>query len=58
MKKKHIEVQHHHIWKLITDKRLEIGKADTELNIVDSLRKPLPEDRFKILTGHIELQWS
>ena len=57
-KTKHIEVRYHHIRELVTEKRLEIRKIDTELNIADSLTKPLPEDRFKLLTGHIGLQRS
>ena len=41
---KHIEVRYHHIRELVTEKRLEIRKIDTELNIADGLRKPVLED--------------
>jgi hypothetical protein len=54
-KTKHIKVWYHHIRELITEKRLEIRKIDTELNIADSLTKPLPEDRFKLLTRQTRL---
>ena len=40
-KKKHIEVQYHHIRELVTEKKLEIRKIDTEVNIVDCLTMPL-----------------
>ena len=52
-KMKHIETRYHHIRELITYKTLEIRKIDIELNIADSLTKPLPDDHFKILRGHM-----
>ena len=45
-KKKHIKVQFHHIRELVTEKKLEVWKIDTEVNIFDYLTKPLPEQRF------------
>ena len=47
-KTKHIEitVRCHHIWQLITDKKLEVRKIDTKVNIVDCLTKPHPDHRF------------
>ena len=44
-KTKHIEVRYHHI----TEKKLEVWKIDTEVNIVDCLTKPLPNQRFGAL---------
>ena len=48
-KTKHIEVWFHHIRELVTKKKLEVWKIDTEVNIVDCLTKPLPEQRFRAL---------
>ena len=55
-KTKHIEVRHHHIWELVTNKKLEVRKVDTEVNIADSLTKPLSNKSFNALRGHMELQ--
>ena len=41
-KMKHIEVRFHHIWELVTEKKLEVWKINTEVNIVDCMTKPLP----------------
>ena len=49
MKMKHIEVWFHHIRELVTKKKLEVRKIDTEVNIVDCLTKPLLEQRFETL---------
>ena len=46
---KHIEVGFHHILELITEKKLEVQKIDTEVNIADCLTKPLPKQRFGAL---------
>ena len=34
-KTKHIEVRYHHIQELVTEKKLEVWKIDTEVNIID-----------------------
>ena len=49
-KKKHIEVWYHHILELMTEKKLEVGKIDTKVNIVDCLTKPLPDLRGTLRT--------
>ena len=36
-KTKHIEVRYHHIWELVTNKKLEVQKVDTKVNIADNL---------------------
>ena len=56
MKTKHIEVRFHDIRELVTKKKLEVWKIDIEVNIVDSLTKPLSDQRFKALRGHTGLQ--
>ena len=48
-KTKHIEVRFHHIRELVTEKTLEVRKIDIEVNIADSLTKPLLEQRFGAL---------
>ena len=48
-KTKHIEVRFHHIRELVTEKKLEVRKIDTKVNIVDCLTKPLPDQRFGAL---------
>ena len=53
---KHIEVRYHHIRELIIDKKLDNGKVDTAVNIVDSLTKYPSDERFKVLRGHTGLQ--
>ena len=40
----------------IIDKKLEVWKVDTEVNIVDSLTKILPNQHFNALRGHMGLQ--
>ena len=55
-KTKHIEVRYHHIRDLVTDKKLEVRKVDTKVNIADRLTKPLLDQRFNRLKGHIGLQ--
>ena len=40
-KTKHIEVWYHHIRELVTEKKLEVRKIDTKVNIANSLTKPL-----------------
>ena len=53
---KHIEVRYHHIRELVTSKKLEVRKVDIEVNIVDSLIKPLLDQHFNALRGHMGLQ--
>ena len=48
-------MRYHHIRELITDKKLEVWKVDTNVNIVDSLMKPLPNHRFRVLRRQMEL---
>ena len=55
-KTKNIEVRYHHIRELITDKKLDFLKVDTEVNIADSLMKPLLEQHFGTLRGLMGLQ--
>ena len=55
-KTKHIEVRYHHIQELIIDNKLEVWKVDTEVNIVNNLRKPLPDQCFNALKRHMGLQ--
>ena len=55
-KTKHIEVRYHHIRELVIDKKLEVRKVDTEVNIADSLTKPLLDQHFNTLREHMELQ--
>ena len=52
----HIEVRYHHIRELVTNKKLEVQKVDTEVNITNSLTKTLLDQRFNALTGHMGLQ--
>ena len=52
---KHIEVRYH-IQELITDKKLDVWKVDTEVNITDSLTKPLLDQCFGTLRGQMGLQ--
>ena len=56
-KTKHIEVRYH-IQELITDKKLDVWKVDTELNIADSLTKPLSDHHFGTLRRQIGLLQS
>ena len=44
-----IELRFHKIRKLVTEKKLKVRKIDTEVNIVDCLTKPLPEQRIRAL---------
>ena len=53
---KHIEVAFHHIQELITEKKLEVQKIDTQVNIADCSTKPLPNQRFRALRTMIGLQ--
>ena len=55
-KMKRIVVRYHHILELVIDKKVDIRKVDIEVNIVDSLTKPLSDQRFKALRGHTGLQ--
>ena len=48
-KRKHIEVQFHHIQELVVGKKLEVQMINIEVNIVDCLTKPLPDHRFRTL---------
>ena len=48
-KTKHIEVRFHHIWELVTKKKPEVRKIDTEVNIVDCPTKPLLDQCFGAL---------
>ena len=57
-KTKNIEVWYRRTRELITKERLEIWKFDTELNIVNCLTKPLPDNRFKTLTVYMGIQRS
>ena len=49
---KHIEVRYHHIRELVIDKKLDVRKVDTEVNIVDSLTKPLPHQHFTAVKSY------
>ena len=55
-KTKHIEVRYHHIRELVTEKKLEVRKIDTEVNIADCLTKPLPDQRFGALRTKMGLR--
>ena len=55
-KMNHIEVRYHHIRELVTEKKLKVRKIDTEVNIVDCMTKPLPEERFKALRTSMGIQ--
>ena len=44
-----IEVWFHHIQELVTKKKLEFWKINTEVNIADCLTKPLPKQCFGAL---------
>ena len=55
-KMKHIEVRYHRIRELVTDKKLDVQKVDTEVNIADSIMKPLLDQRFGMLRGKMGLQ--
>ena len=48
-KTKHIEIRFRHIRELVTKKKLKVRKINTEVNIVDCVMKPLPEQRFGTL---------
>ena len=50
-----IEVRYHHIREFVTDKKLEVRKVDIEVNIADSLTKPLPYHRFGMLRRQMAL---
>ena len=54
VKAKHIEVQFHHIQELVTKKKLEVWKVDTEVNIVDFLTNPLREQCFRTLRNMMD----
>ena len=56
MKMKHIEIWFHHIYELVTEKKLEVRKIDTEVNIADCLTKPLPDQRFGALRTKLGLR--
>ena len=55
-KTKHIEVRFHHIRELVTEKRLEVQKIDTEVNIADFLTKPLPDQHLGALRTKLGLR--
>ena len=55
-KTKHNEVRYHHIQELIINKKLEVRKVDTEVNIANSMTKPLPDHRFGALRRRMGLQ--
>ena len=55
-KPRHIEVRYHHIWELVTDKRLELRKVDTEVNIVEDLTNPLLDKCYDTLRIYMRLQ--
>ena len=56
VKMKHIEVRFHHIRELVIEKKLEVRKIDTEVNITDCLTKPLPDQRFGALRTKLVLR--
>ena len=56
MNTKHIEVRYHQIQELVTSKKLEVQKVNTEVIIVDSLTKWLPDHRFRGLRRQMGLQ--
>ena len=43
-------------WERESEKKPEIRKIDNEMNIVDCLTKPLPEQRFRALRTTMGLQ--
>ena len=53
---KHIEVSYHHIWELVTNKKLEVWKIDTDVNIVDGLTKTLLDHLFSALRRQMGLR--
>ena len=55
-KAKHIDLRYHHIRELATNKKLEVQKVDTEVNIVDNMTKPLPYHCFRALRRQMGLQ--
>ena len=55
-KTKHIKVRYHHIRELMTEKKLEVQKIDTEVNITDCLTKPLLDQRFGALRAKMGLR--
>ena len=56
MKMKHIEIWFHHIYELVTEKKLEVRKIDTEVNIVDFPTKPLSYQHFGALRKKMGLR--
>ena len=54
--RKHIEVRYHHIRELVTNKKLEVRKVDTKVNIANNVTKSLPDQRSNAVRGHIGLQ--
>ena len=42
-------MRYHHIWELITDKKIDIRKVDTKVNIANSHKKQLPDQCFDML---------
>ena len=44
-----IEVRYHHIRELLINKKLEVQKIDTKVNIVDCQMKLLPDHLFRAL---------
>ena len=55
-KKKYFEVRFPHILELVTEKKLEVQKIDTEINISDCLTKLLPELHFGALRNTMGLR--
>ena len=55
-KTKHTKMRNHHIRELVTDKKFNVQKVDTEVNIAKSLTKQLLDQHFNALRGHMGLQ--
>ena len=48
-------MRYHHIQELVTNKKLDVQKVDTEVNIIDNLTKQLPNQHFGTLRGQMGL---
>ena len=55
-KTKHIDVRYHYIQELVIEKKLKVWRIDIEVNIVDCLTKPLPDQRFGALRTKMGLR--
>jgi hypothetical protein len=53
-KTKHIEVRFHFIRDSITNRKVDLRKVDTALNIADCLTKPL----FNLVSSHLQDTWD